>query len=473
MSQEFDLIVIGGGPAGTSGAITAGLLGKRVALVEKAATIGGAGINTGTIPSKTLRETALALSGWRSRQLFGVDLSLRREATIGEFMFHEGRVTDDERGRVQSRLMDHKAETFPGLARFVDPHTVEVEAPNREPIRIRGEKVLIASGSSPLHPPEFIFEDDRIHDSNEILELKRLPKRLAVIGAGVIGCEYASTFAALGAEVYLIDGRDSLLPFLDAETARVLTTAMAENGVKFHFKENVTACDSSQPGDVFLTLTSGLKLTCDGVLVCAGRVKNTDDLNLPAAGLSTGDRGLIGVNRVYQTSVPHIYAAGDVVGSPALAATGMEQARIAVRHAFDNCSGNMTPFLPSGIYTIPEASMVGETEETLKKKGIAFIAGRASYRNNVRGKIIGDQSGLLKLLFRADDLKLLGVHVVGEHATEIVHIGLMGLLTGATAEVFNDACFNYPTLGDLYKFAGYDAILQQRISAVGNKQADA
>jgi len=460
-TKEFDLVVIGGGPAGTSGSIVSGLLGRSVALIEKAATIGGAGINTGTIPSKTLRETALALSGWRSRQLFGVDLSLRREATIAEIMHHETQVTGDERRRVQSRLLSTKAETVIGTARFVDPHTLRVERLGREPVEVCGKHVLIASGSSPLHPPEFPFEDDRVHDSNEILELKAIPKKLAVVGGGVIGCEYACTFAALGSEVHLIDGRATLLPFLDAEIARVLTAAMTENGVHFHFNEKVQACDASAPGDVFLTLKSGAKLAFDGVLVCAGRVKNTDELNLPAAGVTTGERGLITVDKHYRTNVPHIYAAGDVIGAPALAATGMEQARIAVSHAFDFAmKAGIAPLLPSGIYTIPETSMVGETEESLNEKGIPYVVGRAPYEHNVRGKIIGDRSGLLKLLFRAGDMKLLGVHVVGELATEVVHIGLLAMLTDGTVDLLSRACFNYPTLGDLYKYAAYDAILR-------------
>ena len=452
--REFDLIVIGGGPAGTSGAIVSGLLGRTVALVEKANAIGGAGINTGTIPSKTLRETALALSGWRSRQLFGVDLSLRREATIAEFMHHQNQVTGDERRRVQSRLLATRAETLIGSARFVDPHTIRVDHPQHGSREIRGKNILIASGSSPLHPPEFPFGDDRVHDSNEILELKSIPKRLVVIGGGVIGCEYACTFAALGSHVTLIDGRGTLLPFLDAEMSRVLTDAMRDNGVQFHFNEKVAVCDASRPGDVILTLASGTKLECDGVLVCAGRVKNTDDLNLPAAGVTTGERGLICVDKHYRTNVPHIYAAGDVIGAPALAATGMEQARIAVSHALDfNMKADLAPLLPSGIYTIPEASMVGETEESLNAKGIPYVAGRAPYDHNVRGKIIGDHTGMLKLLFRAGDLKL---------PTEVVHIGLMAMLAESTVDVFNRACFNYPTLGDLYKYAAYDAILKTR-----------
>jgi len=375
--HSFDLIVIGGGPAGASGAAAAGFLGKRPALVEKAAAIGGAGINTGTIPSKTLRETALVLSGWRSRRLFGVDLSLQREATVGDFMRHEKHVTAAERRRTEARLDLRKVTRFAGHARFVDPHTVCVAANGTETL-LRGEKILIATGSSPLRPPEFPFADDRVHDSDEILKLTAMPKKLVVIGGGVIGSEYAGTFAALGVEVHLVDGRDVLMPFLDEEISRALAQAMAANGVKFHWKERVTACDASQPDDVVLTLSSGAKLTCDGVLVCAGRQSNTAELNLAAAGITPGKRGLVPVNEHYQSAVPHIYAAGDVVGPPALAATGIEQARVAVAHAFGSAfKKDIASLLPTGIYTIPEASMAGETEATLREKGVDFIAGRA------------------------------------------------------------------------------------------------
>jgi len=461
-SETFDLVVIGGGPAGTSGANGAALTGRMVALVERTRVIGGAGINTGTIPSKTLRESAIALSGWRSRRLFGVDLSLRREATVGDFMHHEKRVTADERQRLEHRLRANRVREFHGSASFVDAHTVKVTAHDGSVNLLRGEFILIATGSSPVRPPEFAFGDDRIHDSNEILHLKTLPKKLAVVGGGVVGSEYASTFAALGAEVHLIDGREVLLPFLDAEVSRSLASAMAANGVTFHWKERVTRCDVSKAGDVVLTLSSGATLACDGVLVCAGRSSNTESLNLPAAGLTPGKRGLVVVDAHYRSAVPHIYAAGDVIGPPALAATSVEQARVAICHAFEiGLKREMAPLLPTGIYTIPEASMAGETEESLKEKQVDYVVGRARYADNPRGQIIGDRDGFLKLLFRRDDLRLLGVHVVGEQATEVVHVGLMALLAGADADIFNRACFNYPTLGDLYKYAAYDAILQR------------
>ena len=463
MPATFDLIVIGGGPAGSCGANTAALFGHRVAIIEKEAEVGGAGLNSGTVPSKTLRETALALSGWRSRRLFGVDLSLRREATIDDFMHHKDAVASAGRELVESRMRSLGVERFHGTAAFVDPHTIAVAGRNGTNTHLRGQKILIATGSAPWHPPEFPFEDDRVHDSDELLKLKTLPKRLIVVGAGVIGSEYAGTFAALGAEVHLVDGRETLLPFLDGEVSRALTEAMTANGVQFHWKETVTKCDASKPGDVVLTFASGATLHGDGVLVCAGRSSNTAELNLSAAGITPGKRGLVPVNEHYCSVVPHVYAAGDVIGPPALAATGMEQARVAVCHAFGiTAKSALASLLPTGIYTIPETSLVGETEESLKQKGLDYIVGRARYADLPRGRIVGDETGFLKLLFRKGDMRLIGVHVLGEQATEVVHIGLVAMLAEATADLFNRACFNYPTLGDLYKYATYDALLRAR-----------
>ena len=460
--QTYDLVVIGGGPAGTCGANVAAIFGKRVALVEKCQTIGGAGINTGTVPSKTLRETALALSGWRSRKLFGVDLSLRREATIADFMRHQQSVSHNERGRTEQSLEANRVTLIYGTAQFVDPRTICVATPDGGELLLRGETLLVATGSSPRRPPEFPFEDERIHDSDELLHLKSLPKRLAMVGAGVIGSEYACTFAAMGVDVHLIDGRDELLPVLDAEISRALADAMAADGIHFHWNESVAQCDASAPGDLRLALASGKELRCDTLLVCAGRTSNTADLNLAAAGIELGERGLIPVDAHYRSQTPHIYAAGDVIGPPALAGTSMEQARIAMCHAFGILlKEDLSPVLPIGIYTIPEASMVGETEESLAKAGVDYIAGRARYADIPRGEIIGDDKGFLKLLFRRNDMRLLGVHICGEHATEVVHIGLMALLLNAGADVFNRACFNYPTLGDLYKYATYDAIYRR------------
>jgi NAD(P) transhydrogenase len=301
-----------------------------------------------------------------------------------------------------------------------------------------------------------------VHDSDEILEIGALPKSLAVVGAGVIGAEYACTFAALGVEVHLIDGRDSLLGFLDREISENIENAMTAAGVHFLWKEKVTRCDAPPTSDVTLTLTSGATLAVSDVLVAAGRQSNTGDLNLAAAGLTPGKRGLIKVDAQCRTEVPHIFAAGDVIGAPALAATGMEQARMAMCVACEvDYKDVVAPILPTGIYTIPEASMAGETEDLLKSKGIDYVVGRARYMDNPRGQIIGDESGLLKLIFARDDMRLLGVHVVGEQATELVHIGLLAMMSGSGAELFNRTCFNYPTLGDLYKYATYEAILKR------------
>jgi NAD(P) transhydrogenase len=469
-APNFDVVVLGGGPAGTSGAAAAAVFGQRVALVEPAPQVGGAGVMTGTLPSKTLRETAVALSGLRARRLFGIDLSIRHKATISDFTHHQQQVSAGESERITNRLQTLGVERFQGTGSFIDAHAIRVTQNGPADLQLCGEKILIATGSSSFRPPEFSFKDDRVHDSDELLHVNALPKRLAVVGAGVIGSEYACTFAAIGVEVHLIDGRDALLPFLDGEISRALAAAMAAGGVKFRWKERVTKCDTSQPSAVRLTLSSGATLDCDGVLVCSGRSSNTAELNLAAAGITPGKRGVIAVDEHYRTEVGHIYATGDVIGAPALAATSMEQSRVAVCHAFGiTAKGEFASLLPTGIYTIPEVTMVGATEETLKQQGVEFIAGRARYADNPRGRIIGDDTGFLKLLFRRGDMRLLGVHVIGEQATEIVHTGLVAMLAEAGADLFNRACFNYPTLGDLYKYATYDAMLQRaklgRISA--------
>ncbi len=457
--DSFDLVVIGSGPAGSSGALAAALFGKRVALIERADHVGGAGINTGTIPSKALRESALMLSGSRTRKLLGLEVSLRRDNVLGDLNFLSQHVQQALRAQTESRLGHRHATIVRGHAKLLDPHTIQIQAADGALTTVRGDHILIATGSSPLHPPEFPFTHPRIHDSDEILDIAALPRRLAVVGAGVIGAEYACTFAALGVEVHLIDGRDSLLPFLDRDISAAIAAGMQRNGVTFHWNERVVSCTAPETGDVTLALSSGAALGFSDVLVASGRCSNTADLDLGVAGLIPGKRGLIPVNEWFQSTVPHIYAAGDVVGPPALAATGMEQARVAVCHAFGLPGKTSSSLLPTGIYTIPEASMAGLTEEAVKESGVPYVIGRASYSSNPRGRMMGDKEGFLKLIFRREDLKLLGVHVVGEQATELVHIGLMALHCDATAELFNRVCFNYPTLGDLYKYAAYEAML--------------
>ncbi|MBI2213913.1 MAG: Si-specific NAD(P)(+) transhydrogenase [Acidobacteria bacterium] len=462
-NKPYDLVVIGAGPAGVSGAATAASFGRRVALIERDPAIGGAGINTGTIPSKTLRETALTLSGIRARKL-QIDLVLRQEATIADLMRHERSVTESARNLQLHRLRHFDVDLLYGTASFVEPHTVKVSLRGGSELLLRATNFLIACGSSPYRPPEFPFEDDRIHDSDEILDLGRIPRSLAVIGAGVIGCEYACTFAALGTRVWLIDSRSELMPFLDRDVARTLELAMEHNGVELVWNEKVASCSTPDGDEVVLTLSSGRKIFAEGVLVAAGRTSNTDSLNLAAAGISPGKRGVLSVNASYETEAPHIYAAGDVIGFPALASTSIEQARVAICHAFNLGFENELPhLLPAGIYTIPEVSALGETEQSLRELGIEYVVGRATFMDNPRGKIIGEETGFLKLIFRADDMKLLGAHVIGEEATELIHIGLMAMLSGSGADLFNQACFNYPTLGDLYKYATYDAMMRREM----------
>lgn len=455
--MNFDLIVIGGGPAGIIAASTAVRLGKRVALIDSEPELGGAGTNTGTVPSKTLRETALALSGMRSRNLYGVDLSLRREATVADFLRHEVNVKEGMNHALAARMENSKVDVFKGEGAFEGPHTVRV---NGGETRLSGEFIVLATGSSPTHPKGVPFDWPEVYDSDKILTLDRLPASLAVIGAGVIGSEYGCTFAALGTKVHIIDGRDALLPFLDREVSAELTRGMEKIGIAFHWKEHAEFGDVRQEGAVSLKLSSGEVLTVDAVLMAAGRTSNVGKLNLAAAGIVPGEHGLITVNEHYQTTTPHIYAAGDVIGFPALASTSMEQARRAVRHAFLNRNGRALTMLPSGVYTIPEVSMIGETEESLQHANVQFVAGRGRYGSTARGRIIGDSDGFLKLLFRREDMKLLGVHAIGEQATELVHIGLMAMLNNCDAEIFDEACFNIPTLGQLYKIATLDALNQ-------------
>ncbi|WP_439622286.1 Si-specific NAD(P)(+) transhydrogenase [Gemmata sp.] len=461
--NEFDLVVIGAGPAGCAAANTAALLGKKVAVVERSATVGGAAINTGTIPSKTLRETALALSGLKARALYGVDLSLRREATVDDFLRHERQVRTVEAAQSRHLLDRFGVTVLQGTGSFVDAHTVRVGASATGSGGLfRGEKIIIAIGSVPSRPAMFPFEHNRVHDSDELLYLTAMPRSLAVIGAGVIGSEYACMFAVLGTRVHLIDGRDTLLPFLDADLSKALAASMTRQGVVFHWKENVVKCEAPRIGEIVLTLTSGNEVLVDHLLVCAGRTSPTAELNPAAAGVGLSSRGLVPVDEHYRTTVPHIYAVGDVIGFPALASTSAEQGRVAACHACgSDFKKTLAAVLPAGIYTIPELSTAGLTEAQVREKGIDYVVGRGDYAHNPRGQIIGDKTGFLKLIFQASDMKLLGVHVIGEQATELVHIGLTALMIGAGAELFMNTCYNYPTLGDLYKLAAADALLKR------------
>jgi NAD(P) transhydrogenase len=456
-SENFDLLVIGCGPAGEKAGAQAAYFGKRVAVIERATHMGGSCINTGTVPSKTLRESALYFSGLKQRGLYGIDYSLKENLTVQDFMHHEREVVEMERQRILKNLELHHIELVRGQAAFEDAHTVAVISASGAR-RLRGEVILIATGSNPHRPPEIAFDDVHTFDSDTFLQMDRIPKSLAVIGGGVIGCEYASIFIALGVEVTLVDGRDRLLPFLDAEISDRLRDRLVSLGTRFLFNERPVTVENSAKG-VRLSMKSGKTLETDAALFAAGRRAAVDGLALEKAGLAINDRGYIPVDENYRTTVQNIYAAGDVIGFPALASTSMEQGRVAVCHAFGfKYKQRVASMLPMGIYTIPEISAAGETEESCKEKKIDYCVGRAHYENNARGHIIGDTAGMLKLIFARADRKLLGVSLIGESATELIHIGMMILDNGQSIDEFIQQVFNYPTLSETYKYAAYDGL---------------
>ncbi|HKV03550.1 MAG TPA: Si-specific NAD(P)(+) transhydrogenase [Candidatus Acidoferrales bacterium] len=456
--REYDLIVIGSGPAGEKGAAQAAYFDKRVAVIESGSELGGACINTGTLPSKILRESALYFSGLKQRGLYGIDYSLREGLTVKNFTHRKDVVVEMERQSIRENLTAHDIDLIRGTASFKDAHTLSVKTLQNEIVPLHGKAILIATGSRPHRPAEIPFDDEVVFDSDSILKMDRIPRSLAVVGGGVIGCEYASIFTALGVEVALVDGRDRLLPFLDAELSDCLRERLANLGVRFFLGERMGPIERTTHG-VRIQMPSGKTIETESALFAAGRRGAVDELRLEKAGLAVNKRGYVEVNESYQTAVPSIYAAGDVIGFPALASTSMEQGRVAVCHAFGfQYKKRLASMLPMGVYTIPEISAVGETEESCKEKGVAYEVGRARYANNARGLIAGDSTGLLKLLFRRADRQLLGVHIIGENATEMIHLGMMVLESGGTLDLFINFVFNYPTLSEMYKYAAYDGL---------------
>lgn len=459
-ADRYDLVVIGSGPAGEKGAAQAAYFGKRVALVEREPHLGGAGINTGTVPSKTLRESALYYSGLRQRGLYGTDYSLKEGLTVGHFM-HRARIVVENEWRIIQRNLDrHRIEVVQGEASLKDVHTVHVRTPEGSGRDLETKIILIATGSAPYHPPGIPFDDRVIFDSDSILRMQRIPRTMAVVGGGVIGSEYASIFMALGVEVTLVDSGDRLLSFVDREIAERLQTRLSSLGLHFMFKDRVAMVTVS--GDrVRLGLRSGAELGCDIALFAAGRQSNVEGLGLEAVGIELGPRGLIPVNERFQTCVPTIFAAGDVIGFPALASTSMEQARVAMVHAFNLLyKERISHVLPLAVYTIPEIAMVGLSEEACRERNIPYLVGRAFYDKSPRGQIIGDLTGMVKLVFSPDDGRLLGAHHIGELAAELVHIGAQVMAVGGTIGAFIDAVYNYPSLSDSYKYAAYDGLGQ-------------
>ena len=454
----YDLIVIGSGPAGEKGAAQAAYFRKRVALIEREAVLGGACVNTGTIPSKTLRESALHLSGFHQRGFRdSVDVTIKA-ISVGEFMYRKELVIAHERRRIHENLRRHKIDRYQGEARFVSPTRLSIHNGIGEEI-LEAAIVLIATGSSPHRPDTIPFDGESILDSDNMLAIDRIPTSLAVVGAGVIGCEYASMFAALGVEVHLIDGRTTLLPHIDREIVRVLLGELQNRlAISLHLGCDVGTI-AKNGNRVTIGLKDGRQVDVDKVLYAAGRSSNVEGLNLEGVGVKTGNRGLILVDENYRTSLPNVYAAGDVIGFPALASTSMEQARVAMVHAFDlKYKTRVAATLPYAIYTIPELATMGMSEDECRSKARACEVGRAFYRDNARGQIIGDSKGMIKLVFDPQSLQLLGVHIVGENASELLHVGMMVMQFGGTISAFIDSVFNFPTLSEAYKYAAYDGL---------------
>lgn len=457
-ANEYDLVVIGSGPAGQKGAICAAKMRKKVAIIDRKKSVGGVCVHTGTIPSKTLREAVLYLSGFRQRTFYGRGYVLKDRIAMSDLIFRAQAVMAREVEVITAQLRRNYVAILEGNAHFLDPHTLEVKSDEGSQL-VRGQHILIACGTRPAHNAEIPMDGHRIFDSDQVHCLEEIPRDLIIVGAGIIGLEYASMFAALGVKVTLLDQRPILLDFVDREIVESLCFQLRQLGTVFRLGEKVVSVGFDEERNrVFAKLASGKNVHGQGLLYTIGRQANGDLLNLESAGLTSEGRGKLSVNEHFQTAVPHIYAAGDVIGFPALASTSMEQGRLASCHMFGK-PGTMPPnLIPYGIYTIPEISMVGQTEEQLTHENINYEVGLARYAELAKGQMLGDDQGLLKLVFDPDTLKLLGVHAIGDRAAEIIHIGQVVLTMGATIEYFRDTVFNYPTLAEAYKVAALDGL---------------
>ena len=457
-NQQFDLVVIGSGPAGQKGAICAAKMRKRAAVIDRTLMVGGVCVHTGTIPSKSVREAIFQLTGNAVRAFYGESYRGKNDITVHDLSFRVKAIVARETEVIRAQLKRNGVTVFQGTAQFVDPHTVEIEG-EKEKIQISGDHILIACGTRPARNSQIPFDEKRILDTDSISSMEGLPREIIVVGAGVVGLEYASFLAALGIEVTLIDQRPTLLDFVDREIIEALAYHLRQVGTTFRLGEKVTRVGIDPQRDrVFAELESGKKVQGDALIYAVGRQANGDRINLAAAGLEPDPRGKIKVNEHYQTGVPHIYAAGDIIGFPALASTSMEQGRLASCHMFGAASEHITDLFPYGIYTIPEISMVGQNEEQLTAAKVPYEVGIAKYAELAKSMMLGDETGMLKVLFDRNTLKLLGVHVIGQRATEIIHIGQAVLYYGGKVDYFRDTVFNYPTLAEAYKVAALDGL---------------
>jgi NAD(P) transhydrogenase len=454
---DHELLVIGSGPAGQKAAIQAAKLRRRTAIVERRSAVGGNCVNTGTIPSKTIREAIIYLTGLNQRGVYGQAYRLKDEISIQDIAVRTRQVVERERSVIRDQLLRNHVSVLEGEARFLDAHTLAIVDRNGSERSMSAERIVIAAGSEPDHVAEIQFNGRTILDSDDIvLRLEEIPNTLVVVGAGVIGIEFASMFAALGTRVTVVDARGDLLDFCDHEVVEALRYHLRDLNVVFRFGEQVTAVQETPLGTV-TTLASGKQIPADVVFYSAGRRGATDALALLAAGLEADGRGRIAVDDHYRTAVPHIYAVGDVIGFPSLASTSAEQGRLASCDAFGLEAHTMSALLPFGIYSIPEISYVGRTEHELTEDSVPYEVGIAHYRELARGQILGENHGLVKLIVAPADGKLLGVHAFGAGATEVVHIGQAVMGLGGTVEYLIDTVFNYPTLAEAYKVAALDA----------------
>lgn len=456
--NRYDVIVIGTGPAGLHAAVQSAKLGKRVAAIEKQRVIGGVCVNTGTIPSKAVREAVLYLSGIRQRDFYGSSYQLKPDITMEDITQRVSHVIRAERDVIQGHFQRNHIDLIYGTAKFVGPNQISVETLKGQSDQYEADYFIICTGTRPARSEQFPVDGVEIHDADSILQMKELPRSLTVIGAGVIGVEYACMFAALGVPVRLVEARREMLDHVDEEISSALQYHMRDMEVNFLFGEKCEAVRLNGAGSVEVELESRKIIRTDTVLYAIGRSGNTEALNLPAAGINPDARGRISVNEHYQSEVPHIYAAGDVIGFPALASVSMEQGRVAACHAFGVPASSMPQLFPYGIYTIPEISYVGKSEQELTQERVAYATGTARYRESARGMLIGDSKGILKLLFNREDHKLLGVCILGEGASELVHIGQAVMAFGGTIDYFVNNVFNYPTLAECYKRAAFNGL---------------
>lgn len=455
--HDYEVLVVGTGPAGQRAAIAAAKLNRSVAIIDRRQFLGGVCVNTGTIPSKTLREAIMYLSGYRLRSIYGIDYRVKDQITMADLTMRTNQVVRHEMQVIHAQMARNGVKVIVGEGRFEDPHTMLVEDAERGIVRVTAEKIILAPGTEPAHPENVPLKDKSIIDSDGVLNIEFIPKTMAVVGAGIIGLEYASMFATLGTKVTLLDSRPRLLEFVDDEVVDALTYHLRNQGVTFRLGEEVVTVESSPRGPT-VCLASGKQMTTECLLFSTGRSGRTKQLNLQAAGIEADFRGRLKVNEHFQTEVPHIYAAGDVIGFPGLASTAMEQGRLAALHACGQPGTSLPGLYPYAIYAVPEISMVGRTEQELTAACVPFESGVANYREISRGQIIGDQTGMLKLLFHTETHEILGVHSLGEGASELIHVGQAVMAHHGTIEYFRDTVFNYPTLAECYKVAALNGL---------------